>query len=306
MNDEINAHCALCRKIAPLDRSHVLPAFVFRWLRESSATGHIRFAETPDKRVQDGVKLPLLCRACEGRLNQFETAFATNLFHPWNADSGKPIRYEDWLLKFCVSVSWRVLKYTQDQFGLPHFNAEQQESAKNALDRWSQFILGVAPHPGIFEQHLLPLDPIESHSRKVLPNNINRYFLRAVELDLPAGEKSAYTYAKLGKFALFGFVRPPARKWIGTKVHVRTGIIGPREYEFPVELGDYFSDRATRYGEIYSRISSKQQDKIEDDVMRDVDRLKSSATLDAMLHDLRLFGVEALLRRPEASEKDKQ
>lgn len=206
MNMERSTRCALCGDAAPLHRSHVLPAFVFRWLRESSATGYIRFAESPDKRVQDGIKLPLLCTKCEGRLGRFETAFATNLFHPYNSESGKHIRYGDWLLKFCVSISWRVLTYAADQTGLEHLAPEQKEIAKIASDLWSKLILVNESHPGQFEQHLLPLDPIDSHSLEDLPNNINRYFLRAVEMDLPAGEKSAYTYAKFGKFALFGFI----------------------------------------------------------------------------------------------------
>jgi hypothetical protein len=304
MNIEPSSHCALCGEAAALHRSHVLPAFIFRWFRESSATGHIRFSEAPDKRVQDGIKLPLLCSKCEGRLSRFETAFATNLFHPWNSDSGKRIRYGDWLLKFCVSISWRVLTYAADKTGLEPLAPEQKEMAKIASDRWSQFILGSEPHPGQFEQHLLHLDPIVSHSLVDLPNNINRYLLRAVEMDLPAGEKSAYTYAKLGKFALFGFIQPPARKWIGTKVHVRAGVIGPGEYQLPPELMSYFHDRATRYGEIYSRISEKQLDKIESDATRDVDRLRSSATAEAMFHDRRLFGTEAILRRPKLVKKD--
>ncbi len=299
MNIEPSTHCALCGEAAALHRSHVLPAFVFKWLRESSATGHIRFAESPNKRVQDGIKLPMLCTKCEGRLNRFETAFATKLFHPYNSESGKHIRYGDWLLKFCVSISWRVLTYVVDQTGLEHLNPEQKEMAKFASDRWSQFMVGNESHPGQFEQHLLPLDPIESHSLKDPPNNINRYFLRAVEMDLPAGEKSAYTYAKFGKFALFGFIQPPARKWIGTKIHVRDGVIGPREYQLPAALMSCFRDRATRYGEIYSRISENQLDKIESDATRDVDRLRSSATTEAMFHDQRLIGTEAILRRPK-------
>ncbi len=299
MNDNLSSSCALCAECAPLCVSHVLPAFIFRWLRKSSATGHFRFVQSPDRRVQDGIKLPLLCEECEGRLNQFETAFATGLFHPWNANSGTPIRYGSWLLKFCVSISWRVLKYVEDQTGLQHLDPAQKESAKAAMERWSNFILGIEPHPGPFEQHLLPLDPVESYSINEMPNNINRYFLRAVEMDLPRGAKSAYTYAKFGKFALFGFIQPPAQKWVGTKVHVRSGLIAPREYQLPRELMDYFSERARRYGEASARISDKQQDKIEGEIFRNVDRLKSSATLDAMLHDQRLFGADAILNRPQ-------
>lgn len=304
MNGKSDDCCGLCKSVAPLQDSHILPRFVFKWAKSSSATGHIRFAQSPNKRVQDGIKLPMLCAKCEGRFNQSETAFATTMFHPWNERSGIPIRYEDWLLKFCVSISWRVLKFAEISTGLTNFTAEQIEMAQKASDRWARFLLGFEQNPAQFEQHLIPLDPIDSHSVKGMPSNINRYILRAIEMDIPSGERCAFTYAKMGKFLLFGFVQPPSHKWVGSKVHVNRGIIGPRAYELPHELIDYIKDRAFRYGELGARISEKQQSKIESDVLRNVDRFRASGTLEAMLRDERLFGTDAILHRSQ-SDSDK-
>src|SRR3546814_6050943 len=50
--------CAFCDSDEPLRESHVLPAFVFRWLRGRSGTGHMRNTDNPNRRVQDGLKLP--------------------------------------------------------------------------------------------------------------------------------------------------------------------------------------------------------------------------------------------------------
>jgi hypothetical protein len=75
--------CSFCREVAPLRDSHVLPAFAYRWLRRRSGTGHIRHTDNPNRRVQDGPKLKWLCDDCEGLFGKFETAFATNVFHPW-------------------------------------------------------------------------------------------------------------------------------------------------------------------------------------------------------------------------------
>jgi 5-methylcytosine-specific restriction endonuclease McrA len=103
--------CSFCGSFGDLEESHVLPAFLYRWLRQRGA-GHIRNTETPNRRVQDGLKFPWLCRDCEARFSRYETAFAMKLFHPWQKGC-EPVEYEDWLLKFCVSVSWRVLKYAR-------------------------------------------------------------------------------------------------------------------------------------------------------------------------------------------------
>jgi hypothetical protein len=46
--------CRLCGVESELQLSHVLPAFEIRWLRESSGSGHIRTAMSPNLRVQDG------------------------------------------------------------------------------------------------------------------------------------------------------------------------------------------------------------------------------------------------------------
>ena len=62
--------CRLCGATKELQESHILPGFVFRWKKETSATGYLRFGQQPNLRVQDGVKLHLLCRDCERRFNK--------------------------------------------------------------------------------------------------------------------------------------------------------------------------------------------------------------------------------------------
>src|SRR5271169_2274152 len=102
--------CYLCQSDSDLQSSHILPAFVYRWLRESSGNSPIRATTAPNLRVQDGIKRYWLCAACEERFSRFETAFANNLFYPYLDASARPFQYSRWLLQFCTSVSWRVLR----------------------------------------------------------------------------------------------------------------------------------------------------------------------------------------------------
>ena len=53
--------CRLCGAVSELQESHVLPAFIYRWLRDTSANGHMRSGEMPNKRIQDGHKRYWLC-----------------------------------------------------------------------------------------------------------------------------------------------------------------------------------------------------------------------------------------------------
>ena len=101
--------CKLCGKNAELKLSHIIPSFVYKWFKDTSASGYIRFGETPNKRSQDGFKLPWLCEGCEKLLNSWETEFANKIFHPLNKEYNEKIAYKQWFNLFCVSVTWRVL-----------------------------------------------------------------------------------------------------------------------------------------------------------------------------------------------------
>lgn len=68
--------CRLCQNTAELQLSHVIPAFVFRWKRETAGGGYLRMGAAPNKRVQDGIQRNLLCAACEARFSQWEGLFA--------------------------------------------------------------------------------------------------------------------------------------------------------------------------------------------------------------------------------------
>lgn len=97
--------CRLCSADRNLQNSHILPAFIYRWLCRTSATGYIRSGAEPNRRVQDGEKRQWLCSSCEGILSKYEKKFAERLFHPFVKNSFTQRRYGDWLLKFCVSIS---------------------------------------------------------------------------------------------------------------------------------------------------------------------------------------------------------
>jgi hypothetical protein len=89
-------NCKLCLREEELQESHILTAFVYKWLKETSATGHLRFGQAPN------TKSPRRLR--EQRLNVWETQFAKHVFHPINENGGAKVPYAEWLLKFCTSV----------------------------------------------------------------------------------------------------------------------------------------------------------------------------------------------------------
>jgi hypothetical protein len=107
--------CRLCRCEAQLRESHIIPRFVFDWQKRTSSTGYLRLGQQINRRQQDGLKHPFLCAECEARFNAWETPFATHMFLPYHEQDVQRIEFDSWLLKFCVSISWRAVTYLREQ-----------------------------------------------------------------------------------------------------------------------------------------------------------------------------------------------
>lgn len=288
--------CRLCDNERELRESHIIPSFVFKWLKESSGTGFIRFGHNPNLRIQDGPKHYLLCDVCEGLFSDWEKEFADSIFHPCHEGSNPPFYYGKWLLKFAVSVSWRVLNFIIDYTGLSKFPEVLREKANNALFHWKDFLLDKAPHPSQFEQHMLPLGSVKSFSNIKMPPNVNRYILRTIDSDAAfAGDKEAFVYSKMGRIVLVGFIEMPhPERWKGTKIHVSKGSLGVRKYSLPSKFGEYFFNRARESLELQASISAKQKLKIEESYREDQDRGINAESFKALDDDVNLFGHNAV------------
>jgi hypothetical protein len=288
--------CALCEKMAELQLSHIMPAFVFRWLKQE---GPIRLTAEINRRVQDGVKAKLLCAQCEALLCSWESKFANDIFYPLASDSSRRLNYDTWLLRFCVSVSWRALLYMRSQKRPTHFSVEQVERANAATAAWGQFLREERPNPGQFENHILILDAIEQLPVGVeLPPNINRYFLRGVEIDAAANDSTCFVYSKLGRVVILGFIQLDRPKdWDGTKVRVRHGVIEPRQYVLPRYFVSYLLQRSQSAWEAMGKISKAQDNKVQANIVLHADKVINSDVFRALQQDIRFFGNKAFRNR---------
>lgn len=288
--------CVFCGEKADLLQSHVLPAFVFRWLRNRSGQGYIRRADKPNIRVQDGLKLPWLCFSCEGHFGKYEKKFATQVFHPWHNGDCR-IRYEEWMLKFAVSISWRVLKYARYRNPSATYSEEQNQLMDAAEVRWRAFLMGEVPHPDMFEQHLLIFDFVETTSIADLPSNFNRFMTGAVDLDIVGSNKSLMTFAKMGRFIIFGIIQKGPNSWEGTKIHVREGLIKPGKFVVPAGLIDLFRQKSRQVRAAMSSISDTQRAKIDKGIQDNIDDFAKSDQFAALMADAEMFGVDAVISK---------
>ena len=285
--------CALCRQSDDLLQSHIVPQFVWDWLKRSSGTGFFRIGLAPNRREQDGFKERLLCGDCERLFSGWEKQVAENIFIPIHESGASVIQYGPWLSKFCASISWRTL-FLYRQLGLSHLSSEMLSAADRALDAWRSFLLGQNDNPGPFEHHLLPLEPIQDSTVPGTPPNMNRYFLRSVDLDVACNVNSAFVYAKLCRLMLVSFIQmPKSSAWEGTKIDYENGTIRPRSCKLSGEFGQYLVNRASKMAVLQSGISDKQKGKLDQAICADPDQVTQSESFRAMVYDVRLFGSSA-------------
>lgn len=286
--------CRLCCKPAELQLSHILPAFVFRWLRDSAGGGHFRSSDRPNLRVQDGAKQYWLCRECESLFGHSEKLFADRVFYPYLDNEAGIHPYGPWLLRFCISVSWRVLKASLNDEHPREWDQAALDAANAAEQRWREVLLSESPHPGPFQQHLIPFGRIASTTAD-LPPSINRYLMRAIQMDMCGNSKTTFTFAKLGRFAIIGFIRgPEPGEWRGTKVHANEGSISPRKYVLPTGFLNYLTEKSREINNALESVSDAQRQKIEQALHRNRDSYVGSDAFSAMLADVEQFGRAAL------------
>ncbi len=161
-------NCELCGSDSPLQRSHLLPNFLFKQLRGNA--GNFVAASIPQKPLQAGPTAKLLCYSCEQKFSLWEGE-VKQAFYPHGPQARLPIKYGTWLHMFVLSVSWRALTYlkysTRNPYVplsnaaenlLPSLPEETHEIAETRRMEWGKaLLLGKAP-AAQNDQHFLFLN----------------------------------------------------------------------------------------------------------------------------------------------------
>ena len=301
--------CRLCLEERELKRSHILPDFAGRWLKDSSATGYLRHSKAPNKRHQDTSRLYLLCGACEQRFAVWERAFQRELFARIVRDEGPPFRYGPWLLLFGVSVCWRVvLQALESGHDLRVLTDEQRGILPEAMEQWRTFLLGIQENPGVHRVQFLPLGVLAGLRGVQPPAGMNTYLVRTLQQDvIGAGEANgALAFAKIGPAGFVGFISPPRRPehWKGTGLHVKRGEV-PRHLGMPIAFFRYLEEQASQMATgVREDMSPRQHAKIIAAYQRDPERVAQSHTSRVIRADIAMFGDGFLRPRSGARESD--
>jgi hypothetical protein len=261
--------CALCRVNQRSENSHIVPAFVIRYLKRISITGHLRGGEEPNRRKTDGPKCKLLCQQCEDSFSKWEGRFASEVFHPLHSGhlDRRAFRYGDWLAKFAVSVSWRSLWHARERSPktpLPHGH---DPLVQPTLDAWRDFLLGKRADIAHHRQHLLFLGHPISLPAFLDPKELRFYIERGIDYGTVHSAQDAYIITKLCRVLIIGtiFTHKPS-EWSRTQIDLCSGEYRPGDFRVPGCIFTFFKNAVDDTITSRAQISSTQRKKIEEAV----------------------------------------
>jgi len=191
--------CKLCHKEKELQESHIIPKFVYKWMKQTG-TGRFRQGFNINKPLQDGIKEFLLCRDCEQEFSKREDWFKKNVFDSFINRRKTTFYLSDNLKYFAVSLLWRVLIYFKDDGNKYKF----KEKLDDAEKEWRKYLYENEDLNKYDSIHLMCNPDYIEISKS--PKNIYSYLLRDVDIEIGEGEGKCFIYAKFARFIFIGVI----------------------------------------------------------------------------------------------------
>jgi len=284
--------CALCRKEAELEVSHIIPKFVFRTLKKNSPTGNMRLTSEPNRKVQDGDKQRLLCGECEDLFNQDETTFANTIYHEFQAGTLTEFEYSTWLNRFIISVNWRNLYLDIVGFvsegNLEPYKLEVLIQAEKVM---REYLLGERFDTGSIENHIFFFNPIKDASEQfvnmdlhtVIGGSVFGYTFISDDYD------SYYVFLNLQGLIVVSIINPAAmEEWENTLVEDNGSFILSTPQIITSPLFSEFQYLADQRKQAMEKMTENQRRKIIESVEKNLERFQNSKAFQRAQHDHRL------------------
>jgi len=289
--------CALCSKKKELKMSHIVPSFVGKWMKASSATGHLRGTIKPDKRLQDLGRIPLLCKDCEQRLSALETYFANEIFYPFFENEKRVFKYDSRLARFIISLNWRSLIVSYDAFYRSSPNLSTY--VDRAEEAWRKYLLGRSNNVEPYENHIFFFDYVEQG--KNLPWGFQWYTLRAVDATLVGNEEKVLAYSKFPWMIFVSSIHPiKLEGWENTRIG-ETGEIRQPQSIKDESFGGFLLDRPkVAFGDGHSRSLGKMDKRILKTIEKHPEKFLKSQSLEVSLAEAKLARDKNKERLPES------
>jgi len=254
--------CYLCSQNTPLKDSHIIPKFVFKWLKETGS-GYLRGGVNFNIRIQDGPATKLLCAGCEQSFGNEETYFASRIFYPVVNDDAEAFVYDERLSRFVVSVIWRLLK--QDFVPSEEDPAYLKILIEMEAD-YRAYLLGKKPLPDFNRIHLLCGVDVRAadDEETALPLRFIHYFGRQVDAGVTGNDQHKFIYLKLPRMLFLVPIQGlPEASFVSTGIEFCGGSYRLEDASILEPLiTNYFYQRVAALDREMANLSSKQKDKL--------------------------------------------
>lgn len=270
--------CKLCHKEKELQESHIIPKFVYKWMKQTG-TGRFRQGLNINKPIQDGIKEFLLCKDCEQEFSKREDWFKKHVFNSFINKRETTFHPSNNLEYFGVSLLWRVLVYFKDDGNIYKF----KEKLNEAEIEWRKYLYkkeGLKKYNSI---HLMcNPDDIEISNA---PQNIYSYLLRDVDIEIGESDGKCFIYAKFARFIFIGVI-----KGIENSSFIETDISQSMNTNIQrindSDLGGFIFNRA-KNSKKFEDLSKEQQEKNTQYFEKRIDKIKGNDYWDQFLKDIK-------------------
>jgi len=248
--------CRLCDKEKTLKESHIIPKFVFRWLKQTGGT-FIRKADNPNKRVEDGIKEYLLCNDCEQSFSKLEDKFARDIFYPYSNKNIQTIKYDNDLVKFSISVFYRLLLFNLNKNQV--FKEIHSLELTQALYEWKDFLYHEKELKKFNKIHIFFTS--EELTKNVLPTNrFLNYYTRGIDGTIVSSNKSCIVYAKMARIILIGEIKEfDSSDMKNTLIKLNGGEFKTSQMGLSYQIREFLIDRVKQLNLHYDTVSDKQK-----------------------------------------------
>lgn len=277
--------CNFCNEeVEKLEISHILPKFIYKWLKDTSTIKRMRSSINPNKPAQDGYKIPFLCKKCEGDFSQYEKYFSENIFKPF-IDSNDITIFENIdfakINKFISSLIWRVVKHSINN---PELNGNYK---KDEIKLFNTYTDEIQENYNLntkinFNTYFIPLT--EEFAKKNIFQNINFvYFERSIAMEFIIFDNYNGVASVIIKFPFMlivcEYISSRHQEWRGFKIN-EGKFEYSKEYKIPQYINDFIESDKNRQ---YSIMENLPKHKLDDIIKKAKDIKETDGTYKAKL-----------------------
>ena len=243
--------CELHNEEATLCDSHIIPKFVYKWIKESGP-GRLRQMGKLNIPLQDGFTKKMLCKDCEDRFSLKEKWFKENVFIPYLEDKTLIVKNDEQLKYFVVSVLWRINKLFKDDGNKYKFKKDLDEAELE----WRNYLLNGNDLSKYKNLHLILVD-----NDYFIDEKSDMYFSRNVDIEIAESNTICFIYAKFSRFILIGEITGlNEQSFENTNLDLEPEFMSANQIINVHEILDFFRSRIENIKD-FKDLSEKQQKK---------------------------------------------